>query len=192
MINDEEKSDTAQIKVAPVENDTNGQDKVPLEVEAGKASEEKKPTSSVFKNLYWVSCAVGAGMCMGSGSFIYANNFAQYGLVGNGVLGPGAWVIFVIIKLTAEVRYRLKHGRWTKAKGSAWFTDEGKFKPKTLIPLTSHTLTNMGYTICLTFCWTWAKQAGMNQGIISTLLSFATVFNLCVFRLYFKEKLTWH
>lgn len=33
-------------------------------------------------------------------------------------------------------------------------------------------------------------MGGLNQGIVSTLLSFASVFNLFLFRCFFKEKVT--
>ena len=40
----------------------------------------------------------------------------------------------------------------------------------------------------MTFAWGFADQAGLNQGIISSLLCFASVFNIIVFYCAFKEK----
>ena len=42
----------------------------------------------------------------------------------------------------------------------------------------------------MTFAWRFAKMGGMNQGIISTLVSFASVFNVFLFAKIFKEKVT--
>ena len=46
-----------------------------------------------------------AGCCMGSGSFIYAAYFSQYGLVGLGILAPGPLVAWIVIKLISVVVY---------------------------------------------------------------------------------------
>jgi len=42
--------------------------------------------------------------------------------------------------------------------------------------------------MAMTFAWKFAKIGGLNQGVISTLLSFASVFNIFLFAYLFKEK----
>lgn len=49
---------------------------------------------------------------------------------------------------------------------------------------------NIGYTIVMTFAWNFADQAGLNQGVISSLVSFASVFNVIVFYFVFGEKVS--
>lgn len=58
---------------------------------------------------------------MGTGAFIYAANYSEYGLAGSGVLGPGAFVFYLLFKVSLEVRNRCKTGRWRDPNGSAWF-----------------------------------------------------------------------
>ena len=55
-----------------------------------------------------------AGCMMGTGAFIFANSYSEYGLAGSGVLGPGAFILYTIIKLVREIHYRCKNRRWTK------------------------------------------------------------------------------
>ena len=51
-------------------------------------------------------------------------------------------------------------------------------------------LTNFGFAFVMTFAWRFAKMGGMNQGIISTLLSFSSVFNVFIFAKVFGETVT--
>ena len=62
---------------------------------------------------------------MGTGAFIFANSYSEYGLAGSGVLGPGAFILYTIIKLVREIHYRCKNRRWTKPQNSTWVKDTG-------------------------------------------------------------------
>ena len=42
----------------------------------------------------------------------------------------------------------------------------------------------------MSVAWDFAKQGGLNQGVVSTLLSFAAVFNVVTFYICFGEKVT--
>ena len=55
---------------------------------------------------------------MGTGAFIYAPEYAKYGLAGTGIIGPGTVVIFGIARIILEVRYKVQQGVWLKKKGS--------------------------------------------------------------------------
>ena len=50
--------------------------------------------------------------------------------------------------------------------------------------------TNNGYFFALTYAWEFAKLGGMNQGVISTLVSFASVFNIIAFYFLYNEKIS--
>lgn len=127
---------------------------------------------------------------MGTGAFIYANNYSEYGLAGSGVLGPGAFLFFSVFKVVLEVVNRCKTGRWRDPSGGAWFMADGKVRWSSLIPLFGNVSANIGYTIVMTFAWRFAEQGGLNQGVISSMLSFASVFNVVVFYCAFGEKVS--
>ena len=131
-----------------------------------------------------------AGFCMGIGSTVYATRFAQYGLLGNGILGPGTLLLTFVAKAIYELIYYCKHGRWFKVVNSAWRTKEGKLKAVNLIPMVLNAATNFLYLIVMTFAWRFASIGGINQGIISTLVSFSAVFNIFLFRFCYKESVT--
>ena len=57
-----------------------------------------------------------------------------------------------------------------------------------MIAVAANCLTNFLYTVCMTFAWKFAKMGGLNQGVVSTLLSFSSVFNVFIFWWLFKEK----
>lgn len=130
---------------------------------------------------------------MGTGAFIYANSYSEYGLAGSGVLGPGAFLVFTVFKVANEAIYRCKKGRWTKEEKSSWVKEDHagpSIRCKSWIPLLGNVACNIGYTIVMTFAWNFAEQAGLNPGIISSLLCFASVFNIIVFYCAFGEKVS--
>lgn len=61
---------------------------------------------------------------------------------------------------------------------------------KTLIPVCMNVATNVLYIAALAVGWKLAKAVGMNQGVISTLLSLASLFNICIFYCKFGEKIS--
>jgi len=99
---------------------------------------------------------------MGTGAFIYAYNYSQYGLAGSGVLGPGAFIFYLIFKVVHEATYCCKNRTWFKTVGSTWLTDERELRWSSLIPLLGNTGANIGYTIVMTFAWRFADQGGLN------------------------------
>ena len=54
------------------------------------------------KNCYWVTFALLAGITMGIGAFIFATNYAELGIMGAGLTGPGVFIIFLIIWLVRQ------------------------------------------------------------------------------------------
>ena len=90
---------------------------------------------------------------MGTGSFIYAVNFAHLGFVGNGIMGPGVLTIFLILKLALSIKYYIKTGRCFSKENSAWRTAQGTWTWINLIPLFGNALTNFLYTVTMTYAW---------------------------------------
>ena len=66
------------------------------------------------KNCGWITSCILAGLSMGTGAFIYASNYAKYGLEGSGVLGPGPCIVFALVKVFRQVYFRCKQGQWFK------------------------------------------------------------------------------
>lgn len=143
-----------------------------------------------INNRYWITCAITAGICMGTGNFIYASNYSYLGFQGNGLLGPGALLVFSIVKFIREYTHFKREGRWFKANNSAWIDQNGAVYYKNFVPLLVNGLTGFGFSVVMTFAWRFAKMGGMNQGIISTLLSFSSLFNVFLFAKIFGEKVT--
>lgn len=150
--------------------------------------QNKPPKTAANQNCYWITCACLAGATQGTGAFIYASNYAKYGFIANGLLGPGVLLSALVAKLILETTYYCRHKSWFNPENSAWKTAEGKWYFKNLIAVVSNAVTNFLYTVVMTFAWRFARMGGLNQGIISTLLSFASVFNLFLFRFFFAEK----
>ena len=72
------------------------------------AEKSKKDTVSCFgPNCYWISCAIGSGLIIGTGSYIIDSRFARYGFIGTGVNGPGTFVIFFTWRLILEIKHRV-------------------------------------------------------------------------------------
>ena len=49
------------------------------------------------KNCDWISFSLLAGLTMGTGSFLYASNYADLGFEGGGLCGPFVFIIFLFV-----------------------------------------------------------------------------------------------
>ena len=139
-------------------------------------------------NCYWISCGLGAGFCMGTGGALYATCYARLGMGGVGLTGPGTFLVYALWRLILEVHYRFKNGQWLKATGSRLVYDEGGIKWKNLIPLLGNVFINGVYLILMSYAWNFARLGGLNQGLVTTWLSVASVYNVIVFYCVFGEK----
>ncbi len=99
---------------------------------------------------------------MGTGAFIYASNYAKYGIFGTGLIGPVNFVVYLLFKVIRESHYRCKNRSWVKPKNSVWVNADGSMKWSSLIPLVTHIATNLGYNISMTYAWGFARQADLN------------------------------
>ena len=131
-----------------------------------------------------------AGACMGTGNFLYASNFSYLGMPGLGLVGPSGTAICVIIRIVKECRYHKRTGKWVKEENSRLMTPEGKLKWGSCVPLIANVLTNFGFLVVLSFGWKLAKAAGLNQGVIASMISLASIFNIVIMYLKFGEKIS--
>ena len=127
---------------------------------------------------------------MGTGAFIFASNFSDQGIAATGLMGPIPALLFILTRVIIECRYKKKNNRWTKEKNSRLLKEDGTVRWSTLVPLIGNVLTNALYLFAMTIGWKLAKASGLNQGVISTLLSCASVFNMIIFYFKFGEKIS--
>ena len=124
------------------------------------------------KNCYWITCSLAAGITMGTGSFIFASNYADLGLAGGGLCGPGVFVVFLAIWVFRQAYYRCKTGRWTFAGDdehpdyplgkSRLVKKDGTLRWSNLIPFLGNVTVNVSYLIVMTYAWHFAKLGDIN------------------------------
>ena len=131
---------------------------------------------------------MGAGFCMGTGGALYATCYARLGMSGVSITGPGTFIVYVCWRIILELHHRIKNGQWLKTTGSRVLTDEGHYKWKNLIPLLGNVFVNGVYLINMSYAWNFAKLGGLNQGLVTTWLSVASVYNVIIFYCVFGEK----
>ena len=152
------------------------------------------------KNCSWITCALLAGITMGSGSFIFATNYAKLGMMGGGICGPGVFIIFLIIWTVRQTYYRCKTGSWTfpvdvdhpdfPRGRSRLLKKDGSLRWSNLVPFFGNIACNVCYLICMTYAWYFAKLGDMNQGVVSALLALASLVNVVTFYFGFGEKIS--
>ena len=69
-------------------------------------------------------------------------------------------------------------------------TSDDKIVWKSLIPVIANVGTNCLQLAILTIGWKLAKSSGMNQGVVTTLLSVASLTNIAIFYCLFREKVS--
>ena len=119
-------------------------------------------SSGETKNCYWITCAITAGLFLGTGNFIFASNYSYLGFKGTGIVGPGALLVFAIVKFIREYSYYKREGRWFKSNNSAWLDQNGAVYYKNILPLLVNGLTGFGFYVIMTFAWKFAKMGGLN------------------------------
>lgn len=82
-----------------------------------------------------------------------------------------------------------ERGTFIDYSKSNFFTPSGEFKSYNIFPFIANGLTNLANLTALTFAYKYASIAGINQGVILTLNSLASVYNIVIFYFFFKEKI---
>ena len=118
-----------------------------------------KSLGACGKNCGWITTSLLAGFMMGTGSFIYAVNYTDYGFVATGILGPGGFIIFFIVKVLREVIYRCRIKSWTKPiEESSWLQPQtGKIKWGSIIPVLGTASCTVGRIGIMTYAWGFAE-----------------------------------
>jgi multidrug transporter EmrE-like cation transporter len=84
----------------------------------------------------------------------------------------------------------MRVGSFIDKPNSSFYKKDGSFNSTNLIPLAGNWIPNSAHVFLFTFAFKYAKISGINQGLISTITSFASIYNGIVFYFYFGEKLT--
>lgn len=179
--------------LSPSKNVKDTEDKPGLQKQKSQILEQELAAGGFFgKNCYWISCSLAAGFFMGTGSAIFATQYADLGFQGGGLCGPGVFIIFFGIWLIRKIVYRCKHGRWTDAKDSRLiYVETGKLRWSNLIPLLGNATVNVSYLVVMTYAWYFAELGDINQGVVSALLALASLINVVTFYFGFGEKIGW-
>ena len=99
---------------------------------------------------------------MGTGSFVFATRYSQYGLVGTGILGPPIFVIYSLWTVILAISFRCKHGRWMRKENSRWVDEKGRCKCKNMLLPFVHAIFNVGYLSVMSYAWDFSKRGGLN------------------------------
>lgn len=152
---------------------------------------EMKAGGFFGKNCFWISCSLAAGLFMGTGSALFATHYADLGFEGGGLCGPFVFIIFLMLWVIRESRYRCKNGRWTKTgKDSRLIWEDGSLKYSNLVPFLGNVTVNVSYLIVMTYAWYFAELGDINQGVVSALLALASLINVVTFYFGFNEKIS--
>jgi FtsH-binding integral membrane protein len=84
-------------------------------VEVAELTVKQNEREKCLKTFKWVTFGLLAGLCMGVGAFLYATNFGDLGINGLGMIGPGTFLVLFTVRLSIQIHYRAKHGRWFKS-----------------------------------------------------------------------------
>ena len=159
--------------------------------QADELESQLKEEGACGKNCNWITASLIAGFLLGAGQYLYASNYAQYGMSATGIMGPGTLVPFTIIKVAREIYFRSKTGRWTKPVLSSWYDSEAKkITWISVVPIAIIAITNILTFILLTYAWDFAVQAGLNQGVITTLMNLISPFDCVLFFCAFGESIS--
>jgi len=139
---------------------------------------------------YWVFLSLIGGLTLGIGEYLYASNYAHYGLLGIGVMAPGTICWFTLFKIILACYYYRKNGSVINRPKSSLVYPDGRIRWFNLVPLMANVIGNAGFLAVLSYAWEFAKRGGLNQGIITSFLAFAAVINVFLFRYFFNETVT--
>ena len=143
------------------------------------------------KNCDWITFSLLAGLTMGTGSFLFASNYADLGFQGGGLTGPFVFIIFLTVWVVRQTTFRIKNGRWTKKTNSRLLWDDGSLKWSNLVPFLGNVTVNVSYLIVMTYAWYFAELGDINQGVVSALLALASLINVVTFYFGFGEKISY-
>lgn len=148
--------------------------------------ESEKPGILCCK--YWVLSILFAAFTMGSTLYMYAVYFSDRGIAAPAYVGPVALIPTIIVKFLVSIYDKRTKGKFFDRSKSNLLKPERGLKCKNLIPLCFSAYGNTAHFFFFALAFKYAKMAGLNQGVISILTIFATIFNVISFYFAFGEK----
>ena len=94
---------------------------------------------------------------MGTGAFFNARRYSKFGVKGSGIIGPGAFLFYLLFRIGIQIKYRMCEGQWLKRQNSRVVSNEGKIKYTIIMPIVVNVATNLGYFVVMTLAWFYAK-----------------------------------
>mmetsp|Transcript_17523 Transcript_17523/g.29546 ORF Transcript_17523/g.29546 Transcript_17523/m.29546 type:complete len:209 (+) Transcript_17523:304-930(+) len=138
----------------------------------------------------WILLSVASSVSLGVANFILGVKIAGTGIYGVGFTGPVCLVGLIIFRLQEAVRNKMAKGSFIDSSTSNWFKRHDrkvKFQRRNLVALAGNFVPNLMILICLTLGFKYAALGGLNQGILPTLTSLASIFTVIVFYFRFYE-----
>jgi Ca2+/Na+ antiporter len=128
---------------------------------------------------------------MGLGNTIFGINLTQKGAWGPVFTGPAGFIVLFLYRLYTFFKVKCSTGHWIDKKDSNFYDpDTDKFRCKSLVPLTFMWFPPIIALIIVTYAFKFAKESGINQGVIPCLFSLTTVYTVIIFYFKFDEKIS--
>ena len=82
----------------------------------------------------------------------------------------------------------MKNGKFFDRSRSNLLNEDNSIKKINLVPLLTSVYANCAQYVFFTMAFKFAKQAGINQGVVTVMVVMATIFNTITFYFAFGEK----
>lgn len=118
---------------------------------------------------------------------------SNVGLFPQGIAGPVILFILVVYRVTTFLMTIIRTGHFIDYKNSNWFSAEAphEFTLWYLVPLVGNVITYMVATMFISESIRYAGLAGVNQSVMSGILSCLGAFNSVLFYIVFDERMSW-
>jgi hypothetical protein len=134
--------------------------------------------------------ALVSGITSGVGNFLLGAKLSHVGAMGAGFTGPLNLVILLVYRFGTMFMTKRQHNTWVDKENSNFFQKTThKFVYQHLIPLAGNFIPNLVSLVFIAITFKLCEEAGINQGIMMTFLSLASVYNTILFRITFDERI---
>jgi len=125
------------------------------------------------------------------GNFFFGRSLADKGIWGVAITGPTSLVFLIIYRVYTICKTKRETGYFVDKKNSNWYHAEtGRFRTEQLVPLNVMWIPAIIGLLLVSYAFTYATIANMNQGIIPSLFTLASVYVLIACYIKFGEKVS--
>eukprot|EP00347_Sterkiella_histriomuscorum_P014658 403360042 len=137
----------------------------------------------------WIFQALLTGLMFGFANFTVAI-ISDSGFKALSNIGIIPYFFFIGYRLFQCYQNKRKYGTYINYRKSNFFDEFRNFKWINLVPLLGNGLSNFTNLMTITFAFQYAGMAGMNQGVVTTLNTLTSVYNVIIFYFGFNERVT--